>query len=657
MKNMNKITHSLFGVFMAALLLGLLIGCGGSDSSGPKIGGSDGDGNSVARKVPTGADPNVSAEDGGNGFEDIAEAQGWETNTTYVSPGDPNAKPGGDITMVAPGGEYPATFRGVGKNSNYQTVSIINSLIYEPLLGFDAQTLEYSPSLATHWKISEDKTEYSFRINPDAHWSDGKPVVADDVIATFKLLIDKGIQDPFSNDHYDNGYEVPVKKSKYIVSVKTKKENWRSFLYFATSMAIYPHYHLEKTDGAGYLEKYQYDFMPNTGPYELDKEATKSNELLVLKRRPDYWAKDYPANIGLYNFDQIKFLVVREDRLQLEKLKAGEVDLYIVPRAQWWAEEVNEEYDDIKRGVIARQKIYNFDPIGTGGLAMNSKRAPFDDIKVREGMSYLFDFEKLNQTLFYNEYVRLNSFFPSSAYAHPSNPKPTYDPNKAVALFKEAGWEKKPGQKWMTNAEGKPFSFEMMSDKSLERIFVPLQQDLEKIGIELKFNNVDPNERFKKTKGKDFAINYQNWTGLFFPNPYNSMHSKFADVPDNNNITGLAHPRIDELCDKYDASYDAKERVRFIQEIDSIAVAQKHWVFGWGAPHTLRMCYWNKFDMPKSGIAYTGDFENVFAMWWVDKEKEAIVNKAKEDKSITMPKAPAEIDYWGKKSGKKLSQK
>ena len=652
---MNKIIHSLFGVFTMTLLMSLLLACGSNNSTdGPKIGKKD-DTPTTPRKVPTGADPSVSAEDGGNGFEEIAAEQGWQTNTKYTSPGSPAAKSGGSITMATD--EYPATFRDAGKNSNYQIVSVINSFIFEPLLGFDAQSLEYYPILATHWKISEDKTEYSFRLNPDARWSDGKPVVSDDVIATYNLLVDKGLEDPFANDLYSSYYETPTKKSKYIFSVKTKKENWRSFLYFAASMKIYPHYHLAKTDGAGYLEKYQYDFMPNSGPYELDKEATKKNELLVIKRRDNFWAKDYPENIGLYNFDQIKFLVVREERLRLEKFKAGETDFYIVPRAQWWAEEVNEEYPDIKRGVVTRQKIYNFDPVGTGGLAMNTKREPFNDIRVREAIGYLFNFDQLNKTLFFDEYVRLNSFYPSSPYAHPNNPTPEYNPEKAVALLKDAGWTKKAGQKWMTNAEGKNLSFEMMSDKSIERIFVPFQQDLEKIGIELKFNNVDPNERFKKVKGKDFAINYQNWTGLFFPNPYNSMHSKFADIPDNNNITGLANKRIDALCDLYDASYDAKERARYIQEIDSIAVAQKHWVFGWGAPHTLRILYWNKFDLPESGVAYTGDFEQVFGMWWADPEKEALLEKAKKDKNMTMPKGPAEIDYWGKKSGQSISQK
>ncbi|HRI28759.1 MAG TPA: ABC transporter substrate-binding protein, partial [Chitinophagales bacterium] len=482
--------------------------------------------------------------------------------------------------------------------------------------------------------------------DPNARWSDGQAVTAADIIATYKLLIDEGLKDPFTNSLYAETFEEPVAESKYIVKINCKKENWRSFLYFAVSTKIYPASHLAKTNGAGYITKYQFDFMPGTGPYELDKENTRQGERLTLKRRPNYWAENYDSNIGLNNFDRITFVVVRTDELMKDKLLAGEVDWYIAPRAQWWAEELTEaKIPDIARGVIARQKIYNNSPKGTSGFALNTAKPPFDDVKVREALGLLFNFEELNQKLFFNEYVRINSFYYGTPYANPNNPKPEYNPTKALALLKEAGYTKKPGEKWLSK-NGKPFTIEMMSDKSLERIFVPYQQSLADVGIELKFNNVDPNERFKKVQGKEYTIAFQNYTGLFFPNPESSMHSKFAKVPNNTNITGIADPRIDELCDLYDKSYDTKERVKFVQEIDGIAVAKKHWVWGWVSPYTLRLLYWNKFGMPENALSYAGDFGDVFSLWWEEPELAKQVEVAKKDKSLKMGKAPAEIDFW-----------
>lgn len=584
------------------------------------------------------------AIDGGVGFEKFADSLGFKTNTTYKSPGSPNAKKGGSFSMSVQ--EYPATYCDVGENANIQTVSLINALVFEPLLGFDAETLDYYPGLATHWKISEDKKTYWFRIDPNAKWSDGTPVTAVDVIATYKLLVDEGLKDPFTNSLYTETYEEPKAESRYIVSVTCKKENWRSFLYFGVSTKIYPASHLSKTNGAGYITKYQFDFMPGSGPYELDKEKTQQGERLTMKRRDNYWAAAYERNAGQFNFDNITFAVARTDELMRDKLLAGEVDWYIVPRAQWWAEELNEtKQTNIARGVIARQKIYNRNPKGTSGFALNTNRPPFDDIKVREAMSLLFNFQELNSKLFFNEYVRINSYYYGTPYANPNNPKPEYNPTKALKLLKEAGYTRKTGEKWLTK-EGKPLSLDLMSDKSTERIFVPYQQSLANSGIELKFNNVDPNERFKKVQGKDFSIAYQSYTGLFFPNPESSMHSKFATVPNNTNITGLNDKRIDELCDLYDQSYDTKERVKYVQEIDAIACEKKHWVWGWVSPYTSRLLYWNKFGMPESGLTYAGDFGDVFALWWEEPEKAKQVEAAKTDKGIKMDKAAAEIDFW-----------
>ncbi len=644
MKNLTQQTYLL----MLAFTVCMFFACGGGGGGEEIIQTSGNSGSKTEVLPPTGADPNVSADQGGAGFAEIAADQGWETNTSYKPTGSPNAKKGGSITMSF--NEYPAVFRYFGKNSNYQVTRVIGGLVYEGLLGYDAETSNYVPALATHWKISEDKKKYSFRIDPNARWSDGRPVTADDVVATYDLLTDEKIEDVYYNTMWPKYYNRPVKESKYIVSIEVKEDSWRNFLYYS-GVPIMPAYHLAKIDGKDYLSNYQYQMLPGTGPYEIDLDKTKQGDLVVMKRRDNYWAEKYPSNVGAYNFDELRMLIVRERRLELEKFQKGEFDFYIPARAQWWVEELNVNKDDnVKRGLIQKRKIYNYDPQGMGGFAMNTNESPFNDLNVRKAFSYLFNFEQLNEKMFFDEYVRCQSWFPSSVFENKDNPKPKYDPALAAKLLDEAGWTRKAGDKYRKNAKGEEFELNLMSDESLERIFIPFQQDLENAGIKMNFKTIAGNERFKKAQAKDFKIHYQNWGGLLFPNPEGSMHSKYADVPDNTNMTGMANDRIDELIELYNKEYDGKKRVEYILEIDKIASEQYHYVMGWIAPHTLRCSYWNKYSYPKTGLGYTGDFEGVLTYWWYDEDKAKTLEKAQGDKSTVMQPVDTKIiDAWNKR--------
>ena len=553
-------------------------------------------------------------------------------------------KKGGSIKMAL--AQYPATLRPVGKDSRSQVITIITSYIYETLLGLDVQTLNYTPNLATHWKISEDKMSYWFRLDPNARWHDGNPVVADDIVQTWKLLMDDGIEDPSSQGTYGK-FKEPVAESKYIVRVDCTEENWRNLLYISNAMQIFPAHHLKKTTGAGYLKKYQYNMMPGTGPYELDKTNTKKGEILVIKRVDNYWAKNYKANFGANNFDKMEFVFILDEKLKLEKFKAGEFDYYEPGRAQWWVEELNaEENEDIARGLIQKKKIFNFKPLGTSGFAFNTLEEPFNDIRVREAFGYLWNIEELNNKLFFNEYIRCRSYYQNSVYENPHNVVPTYNPEKALKLLADAGWTKKEGDKWLTK-NGKPFDITVDIHQSFERILTPLQQDLEQVGIKMDLNFVTPQTRFERLLQRKFKISFVNWTGLFFPNPETSMHSRYAEELETNNVSGIKSKEIDALCERYDKSYDVEERIRIIQQIDSIAVAGKYVAFGWVSPYSIRTAYWNKFDMPEWGLTYTSDFQGVLSLWWVDPDKEAQLEKAKKDKSIKMKTTKEMVDYWG----------
>ena len=254
----------------------------------------------------------VSRWTGGPGFEEIAELISWETNNDINIIGDANAIKGDTLKFLA-GDVFPNTLRAFGKETRSQLNGVIETMVYETLLNFDAETFNLEPQIATHWRVLSDSMTFLFRIDPNAKFSDGREVTSRDVIASYDILVDEGHGDPNVYSYWSEKFERPVAESKYIVKVKSKKKEWRN-LYAIAGLAVYPSYYLEKIDGATYVEKYQFELMPGTGPYVLNSERTtqENNGLVVLDRRDDYWAENHARNTGLWNFDTVEFIFIND---------------------------------------------------------------------------------------------------------------------------------------------------------------------------------------------------------------------------------------------------------------------------------------------------------------------------------------------------------
>ena len=590
-----------------------------------------------------------SASSGGLGFENTKESSGWETLSNLEPEGDPNAVYGGEIKLSY-NGEYPKTLRGVGKDSRVWFLSILEGMVYESLLALNIEKKRWEPKLATHWKISDDSLTYMYRIDPNARWSDGTEVTSEDVLETYKLLIDKGHEDPNVYTSWAELFNEPEPLSKYIVRVTAKKKDWRSFNYFS-GFYIYPAKYLKKVDGAGYLEKYQSQMMPGTGPFKLNPSMTRKGIELVMENRGNsWWSRDYTRNGGIANFKFIKFLFINDEIQLNERFMNGDFDLYSVNRASYWKTKfISSNYDQIKRGLIQRKKIYNKSPNGVGGIALNSLEEPFNDKKVREAFCYLWDIDKLIDKLFYNEYVRKNSYFPGSDYENPKNPKQEFNPKKAIKLLSDAGWTKKSGDKWITNSKGDIFEITFRIQQSSERIYTPLQEDLEKIGIKLNFEIKLPAQAFELIMKRQFTAAPMGWTGSTFPSPEGMMHSKYQNKHETTNITGMGIKKLDELIELYNSEWDLKKRIPILQKIDLIATNEFHYVLGWYAPYGARMLYWNKFGVPNKGISYTGEEYSSIWYWWYDKAKDVQLVNAKTNLDFSFDPEKEIIDYWNVK--------
>ncbi|MEE2822251.1 MAG: extracellular solute-binding protein [Acidobacteriota bacterium] len=582
-----------------------------------------------------GSDLAISAEKGGSGFT----GEDWTTNVNFDFIGDPRAVKGGTYREGIP--NFPGTLRFVGPEANTSLNFMIAAMTYESLLNQHPITLEYIPALATHWQIYPDKMTYRFRINPNARWVDGQPVTADDVVATWDFYMDEGLQAPFYRLTWGK-FERPVAESKYIVQVKSLKVNWRNFLYFS-SMHILPAHILKNVDGATYLEEYNFKMLPGTGPYHvLEENIDKGNSITITKRK-DYWAADQRRTVGLNNFDQIREIVVRDENLKFEMLKSGDLDNFHLLKAQRWVEEL--DFAHIQRGLIQKRKVFNHSPNGIQGLAFNTRRSPFDDVRVRKALFHLFNRKQMVEKLMYSEYELMHSYFHASIYENPNNPKVMYDPELAVNLLEEAGWKERNSRGRLVK-NNQPFEMEILyQQQSFERYFTIYQEDLRKVGITVNLRLVTPETQFMLMMERQFDLVMSGWGGLLYPNPENTYHSSLADPINTNNITGIKNARIDEICDAYDRMFELEERIVAIKEIDGILANEFHYILQWAGPFH-RFVYWNKFGMPKGHITRVGDYADPPSLWWFDPTKLQKLHEAQQDPTMQLEVGPSEDRYW-----------
>jgi microcin C transport system substrate-binding protein len=639
-----------WGARLAVLLMvaGTITGCGDNDKDKP--GGGAGRTNKSmaitppkAFNEPPGADPSVSAEMGGNGFEKIAADSGWNAGNLpaedfkYIA--DTSAVKGGQITIAID--EYPATFRAYGKDENTAETRAIYNMVYEGLLTTNPLNLDFLPSLASHWKVAPDGQTYYFRINPDSRFSDGHRVTSEDVIATYNLGMDAGILSPSTNAFFAD-FEKPVAISPYIVSVKSKQKNWKNLLYFGGT-PILPAHVIGKITGKDYLDKFQYEMPPGTGPYMVQSADIKKGTSVAVTRRTDWWAKDIPQNRGQYNFDKVVMTVVRDERLQLERFKKGETDIYLVKRAQFWVEEFN--FDEVKRGLIIKQKIYNNGPTGFAGIAFNTKRAPFNDIKVRQAIGMLFNRKQIIEKVMFNQYDLVNSLYPGSEYENPNNPKQEYNPTRAAELLAEAGYTSRNAEGILVK-NGQPFVVDMLIYKDQERFLTPVQQDLKNAGIQVNLRTMDQTTWFTMLKEQNYQMALMGWGGLIYPNPKTSFKSDLADHTPSNNITAFKDARVDQIVEAEQTEFDPAKRRAMLRELDSIFTASYNYAYSWYAPYQ-RVIYWNKFGMPEYVLGRLGDWRDLLALWWIDPAKEEQLMKARRDRSITLDHPKSEENrYW-----------
>jgi len=341
-----------------------------------------------------------------------------------------------------------------------------------------------------------------------------------------------------------------------------------------------------------------------------------------LRRHGKWWRQDLPQMRGLYNFDRILVRYFADNENAFEALKKRKLDFYPVYAVRLYANETGTEA--FKHNWLLKRRVRNRAPIGFQGFAMNQRRFPFDDVRVRKAMALLLDRETMNRTMMNNAYFLLGSYYPDLYdAAHPcGNELHAYDLERAAALLAEAGWRKDPVDGCLKK-DGRKFAFTFLSRSSTEDKFLVLfDRELRKQGVTMTIDRKDFASWMRDMDSFAYDMTWASWGAGVVKYPELHWASTEADRKGSNNITGFKSAEVDRLIVAEKGFLKASDRLNAYRKIDALVAAEVPYVLLWQTDST-RILYWNKFGMPKDVLSPAEREESVLAYWWYDADRVA----------------------------------
>ncbi len=576
----------------------------------------------------------------GLGLVCLVAALSAAADESYPKPGWTNAPHPLASAQAVPGGEFNVYAGPSPKSLNYYLdnnsfSATFFGLLYETLLTRHPLTLDDEPNLAERWTISEDRKTFTFWIAPKARWSDGQPVTAEDVRWTFQSLVDpRNLTGPHKVAL--EIFQPPEVLGPLCIRFRAREVHWRN-LSAIGGMAILPSHAMTNQD----FNKINFEFPVVSGPYRLGE--VRENRHVLVERRADWWQRGLPSARGTANFQGIRFRFFAETENAFEAFRKGELDYMPVYMARLWVKEtVGERFD---RNWIVKQRVFNFNPIGFQGFAMNQRRAPFDDQRVRRALALLLNRERMNATLMYNQYFLHRSYF-EDLYdaAHPcTNAATGFDPAAALRLLAEAGWKANPATGLLEKG-GQPFVLRFQTNGGMADKFLAIYgEDLRNAGIELKVEQKDAASWTKDMDSFSFDMTWASWSSGLLKDPEGMWSSKEADRTASSNITGFKDPRVDALIERQKSIFDVNRRHAIVREIDKLLVEQSPYILLWNI-NCRRLLYWNKFGTPPTVLTRYGDESDAYLFWWLDADSAAELKDAQQNNQ-PLPRHPAEVRF------------
>ena len=565
-------------------------------------------------------------------------ALAWHPSADWTERPDPSASPyarrGGVIRFS--GAQPPKSFNGYVDNSSYAKMAF--DLQYENLLAMDAATQELEPALARRWAVSDDGREFTFEIDARARWSDGEPVGAADVKWTFDAVMDpKSDTGPWKA--VLGFFESPEVVDARTVRFRKKGDSprdWRDILNCATFWVLPAHAFAGRD-----FNTLDFTGAVVGGPYRIRRVDEQVE--LELERHGRWWRQDLPACRGLYNFDRILIRYFADNENGFEAFMKRKLDVYPVYSARIWSEGLRGRA--CERNWIVRRRVRNHAPVGFQGFAMNMRRPPFDDRRVRLAMAHLIDREKMNRTMMNGAYFLQRSYYEDlyDGDCPCPNPLVPYDPAAAVRLLAEAGWRKSP-EDGRLRKDGRAFDFVFLSRAASEDKFLALfDRALRDCGIGMSIVRKDFAGWAHDVDSFNFDMTWASWGAGVVKYPEIAWLGAEADREGSNNVTGFRSDEVDRLIAEEKGLASAEDRIAAYRRMDALIAAETPYALLWNTD-SVRLAHWNRFGMPPTVLSRCGREEDVLAYWWYDDDRVAELESARAAGGF-LPAVPEEVSF------------
>lgn len=575
------------------------------------------------------------------GFAQYGEPK-YQDGFTHFDYVDEHAPKGGTVTLG-----------NTASNSSFDKLNPFNlkgkpapgllELVFETLAVYslDEVNSQYG-LLAEDITIAPDFRSATFRLRPNARFSNGDALTAADVKYSYDTLTSKQASPRFRS------YFAEIAGVSVIDARTVRfdyKRRGRDLAFVAGSLPVFSaKWGLQPDGSLKPFDELRMERPIGSGPYLIERIDNERG--LTYKRNPQYWGDAVPARRGGYNFERVVYKLYKDQEAQIAALRAGEFDVLNMPQSRvWCCAFIGKRFDN---GELVKHVFPNKNPTAMNGWAFNLRRPQFQDVRVRKAVNLILDFDWINQRVLRNDFTRMDSYFPGTplqarglpsaeeiallepyrdeldpAVFGPMVEQPTTLPphslrqnwEQALQLFAEAGWTVQHGK--LRNARGEPFTMEVAGTRSPSPHTEPYNLNLAEAGVNLKRVVYDAATQRKHLNEFDFDFQMVTWREGRQPGAelLRNFDSRTADKPGSENVIGLKSPAVDALIHKLLDAESQHELEITGRALDRVLM-HGHYIVPFRYINEHHVVAQRDLAWPATLPDYYGPYEWVLATWW-----------------------------------------
>ena len=457
----------------------------------------------------------------------------------------------------------------------------IEEHVIESLVWRDPNTFEWKPYLAKSWEISEDGLTYTFDLVEDAVFADGQPVTAQDVVFSYEWIMNPKVAAPRARAYYEK-VESVVAEGDHRVTFKFKEPYFLSMSVAGEMGVLAEHFY-------GRFTEDDFNKLPGllfgSGPYQLrgDLKTWKAGTgKIELERNPNFWGpKPGP--------ERIIWREISDDTARLAEFRNRQIDRFVVP-ANMYRQLIRDE------DLLSQADLYEYEFVSSGysyigwNQMKNGKQTIFADQRVRLAMTLLIDRESIASRVFDNlRQPASGPFHPLGDQVDPELKPHPYDPDKAKALLKEAGYEDRDGDGVLESADGQKLSFKLIhvaSSPTTKQMVLAIKDTMAAAGVDMQLDPLDWPIMQQKLDDRSFDAITLGWGGSIESDVYQMFHSKqIADGGDN--YVSFRSDAADRLMEQARISIDEAERAPLWRQLSRVLHEEQPYTFLFNSKATV----------------------------------------------------------------------